>query len=71
MARFFKATSRFVDNGTGMMVVDDSNSVVKIFANSMHCTGADCPSSATTPTRRQTKTPPVTLSFCGPISSTR
>jgi len=36
MARFFKATSRFVDNGAGMLAVDDTGGVVKVFANGMH-----------------------------------
>jgi len=36
MAHFFKATSRFVDNGAGMLAVDDTGGVVKVFANGMH-----------------------------------
>ena len=36
MARFFKASSRFADNGSGMMAVSELNDEVKFFANGMH-----------------------------------
>jgi len=36
MARFFKATSRFVDNGSGMMAVSELDNKVKYIANGMH-----------------------------------
>jgi hypothetical protein len=36
MARFFQATTRFVDNGGGMMAADDEDGVVKFFANGKH-----------------------------------
>jgi hypothetical protein len=36
MARFWKASTRFVDNSNGMMTVSEKNNQVKFFANGMH-----------------------------------
>jgi len=67
MARFFKATSRFVNNGAGMMVVDDSTDDVKVFANGMHLMhGSRLPELGADPNRAAQETTPCDIVILRP-----
>jgi len=66
-ARFFKATTRFVDNGGGMMAVDDTDRVVKIFANGMHLMhGSRLPELGANPNNKADEMPACDLDILRP-----